>query len=765
MLSENAIKLLKEKNYFKSGESKWEDICSRVSTAIASAETEKDTMEKIKTEIYEAMTNLEFIFSTPCLINADINNPGQLSSCFIISMKDNIESITQCDAEYSKIFQKNGGAGASLSVLRPAKSVVETSNGYAFGVVGAMHKFDFTADLMTKFNLSRKGAIKKDIDDWHPDIYEFIHSKDDTSKLQRMNISIVLSEKFREAVKKNSNWDLKFPDYSSNKEIYDKEWDGDIQLWESKGYPIKIYRTVKARDLFNEMAEAAWKTGEPGFNFLGSMLECNKNKHICSKVASNPCFEFVNIPYSSCNLGSINLTKCIDNNNQFDFDKFKKIVRMAVRWLDNMITINKLPLEKIDNITKGIRAIGLGVMGWADLLFILSIKYNSKSALEFADDLFSIMYDTALETSKELAIEKGEYPLWQGSDWEKENIKVRNSNFISIAPTGTISFIADTTGGIEPLFALVYTRRTYDGTLYYCVNENFKNALEEYEIYSDELVGKIIENHGSCQGIKDIPKNIQEIFVTAHDIKPEDHINMLSTIQKHVDLSISKTINFNNSATKEDIKNIIMMAWENGCRGMTVYRDGSRENQTLSTHTNVITIDNKTQPIFDTIDPVDKDDLGETFGTSIKRKVACGSLHINVFRDSDGNLAEVFINTSRGGICQSNVNAISRLVSLLLRGGIKVDAISNQLKDIKCPACSILRKENKNIGISCADTIGRYLEEKYLQGTVTISEKKIKSKIQKQPKKEDKNKCPNCGEKLRMESGCCICTCGFSKCG
>ena len=765
MLSENAIKILKEKNYFKSGESKWEDICDRVSTAIASAETEEDTVKKIKSEIYEAMTNLEFIFSTPCLINADINNPGQLSSCFIISMKDNIESITQCDAEYSKIFQKNGGAGASLSVLRPAKSVVETSNGYAFGVVGAMHKFDFTADLMTKFNLSRKGAIKKDINDWHPDIYDFIHSKDDTTKLQRMNISVVLSDEFLSAVENNNYWELKFPDYSRDKKTYDVEWDGDINKWESKGYPVKIYKKIKAKELFEEIIECAWTTGEPGFNYIGSMIECNKNKHINTMVGSNPCAEFINIPYSSCNLGSINLVKCIDKNNKFNMDKFIKLVKTAIRWLDNMITINKLPLDKIEYITKGIRPIGLGVMGFADLLFVLNIKYNSKEALDFAKKIFSTMYDTAFQTSRELAEEKGEYPLWIGSEWEKEGIKVRNSNFLSIAPTGTISFIANTTSSIEPLFSLAYTRKTYDGTLYYCVNENFKNALEEYGIYSNELMEKIIENHGSCQGIKDIPKNIQEIFVTAHDIKPEDHVKMLSTIQQYIDLSISKTINFNNTATKEDIKNIVLLAWKNRCRGLTVYRDGSRENQTLSTCSSVTTTENKTQPVFDSIDPVDKDDLGETFGTSIKRKVACGSLHINVFRDSDGNLAEVFINTSRGGICQSNVNAISRLVSLLLRGGIKVDAISSQLKGIKCPACSILRKENKTIGISCADTIGRYLEEKYLQGTVTISEKKIKSKTQKQSKKEDKSKCPNCGEKLRMESGCNICICGFSKCG
>ena len=765
MLSENALNMLKEKKYFRDNESKWEDICERVSSVIASAEDNEHMSIQVKDQIYKAMYNLEFIFSTPCLINANIGNKGQLSSCFILSVKDNIESINQCDAEYSKIFQKNGGAGASLSTLRPARSIVEASNGYAFGVVGAMQKFDYTADLMTKFNPSRKGAIKKDINDWHPDIYDFIHSKDDTSKLQRMNISVILSDKFLNAVENNEDWDLKFPDYSFNKEIYDNEWDGDIEKWEFNKYPIKIYKTIKAKELFKEMCECAWKTGEPGFCYASSMQKCNKNTHITTIVGSNPCFEFVNIPYSSCNLGSINLTKCVKKNKSFDFTKFKNLVEMSVRWLDNMITVNKLPLKKIDEITKGIRSIGLGVMGFADSLFMMGIKYDSIEAYEFSDNLFRNMYNIALETSQCLSKEKGTYPLWDGSEWQKQDIRVRNSNFLSIAPTGSISFIANVSGGIEPVFGLVYSRRTYDGNIYYITNEIFKKALEERDIYSDLLIKKIEENHGSCQGIKDVPKDLQEIFVTAHNITPEEHIKMLSVIQKHVDLSISKTINFDNTATKEDIEYIVLEGWKNGCRGLSIYRDGSRENQTLVVTHNTELVNNKTQSIFDTIEPVNKDDLGETFGTSVKREVACGSLHINVFRDASGNLAEVFINTSRGGICQSNVNAISRLVSLLLRGGMKVDVICDQLKNIKCPACSILRKENKNIGISCSDVIGRYLKEKYLQGTIIIKEKEIKSKSQKQMKKEDKSKCPNCGEKLRMESGCIICSCGFSKCG
>jgi ribonucleoside-diphosphate reductase alpha chain len=320
-------------------------------------------------------------------------------------------------------------------------------------------------------------------------------------------------------------------------------------------------------------------------------------------------------------------------------------------------------------------------------------------------------------------------------------------------------------GGIEPVFGLVHSRRTYDNNLYYVVNDVFKKTLEERYIYSDELMKKIEENHGSCQGIKDIPEDLQKIFITAHDILPKEHVKMLSAIQKHVDLSISKTINFNNSATEEDIKDIVLYGWKNGCRGLAVYRDGSRENQTLSTSKEESNKQKESLFIFDTIDPIEKDDLGETYGTSIKKRVACGNLFIQLFRDGSGNLAEMFINTSKSGICQSNINAISRLVSIGLRSGIKVEYLCDQLIGIKCPACTVLKSKGEKVESSCAEAIGKYIMDKYKQGTVTIKEHKVKSKNNKTIKKEDKNKCPNCGEKLRMESGCIICNCGFSKCG
>lgn len=287
-LNSDAVKLLKEKQYFQDGETTWDDICRRVATAIASTEEDESIREQVYTEIFDALSNTDFIFSTPVLLNASIDKPSNLSSCFVLDTKDSIDAICQTDAELAKIFQKNGGAGLDISVLRPMKSSVGTSKGYAGGPVVFMEKFDHTADQMTKFNPSRKGAIKINLQIWHPQIQDFIHCKDDTSKLNRMNISVSLSNAFMDAVKGDKEWELRFPDYEKCKEVYDAEWDGDLDKWEAKEYPIRVYQKLKARDLLREIATAAWKTGDPGINFQDTMNRDNPNMHLATMVSTNP---------------------------------------------------------------------------------------------------------------------------------------------------------------------------------------------------------------------------------------------------------------------------------------------------------------------------------------------------------------------------------------------------------------------------------------------------------------------------------------------
>ena len=542
--------------------------------------------KKVEKEIKDAMVNMKFIFSSPCLINANPDDSGQYSSCFIIDLRDNVESIFDAAAKMAKIFQKSGGAGvANISVLRPANSRVEKSNGYSCGPVEFMKIYNVIADTMTKANKSKRGALKINMDVWHPDIYEFINCKQKDGELSLMNISVSIYDEFMRAVEENKDWDLIFPDYENmDKDVYDKEWNGDIYTWKEKGYPIKVYRTIKARELKEYIDKASWNTGDPGINYQDTMNKYNMNKHLGIMIYTNPCNEFTNLPWTSCNLGSINLVEYVTEDGGFDFGAFVQQVIKSVRWLDDMITVNKLPLPEIQEMTNLIRPIGLGVMGFGTALYKMKIRYgNNPECISFINKLGMYLRDAAIQASRLLAEDRGVYPAWAGSEWCKQGIKIRNSNLISIAPNGTLSSLAGVSGGIEPEFALLYYRRTNNGNIYYVTNPIFEDTLKELGLYSEELLEKIAKNHGSCQGIEEIPEWVQKVFVTSHDISPEEHVDIVAEFQKYVDLSISKTINFPNNASVDDISNIIHRGWIKGCKGLTVYRDGCRSEQTLST--------------------------------------------------------------------------------------------------------------------------------------------------------------------------------------
>jgi ribonucleoside-diphosphate reductase alpha chain len=757
-ISTNAHNVLMRKGYYKNDEKDWDDICKRVSTAISLGDTENN-MSKIEKDIYDSMNNLEFIFSSPCLLNANKDNPGQLSSCFVVGLKDNIEEICKTDAEFTKIFQRNGGAGTNISVLRPAKSKVENSNGYAGGPLCFMEKFNSTADLMTRNNPTKRGALKINLDIWHPDIIEFINCKNDTSKLTMMNISISIYNDFMEAVKNNKIWKLEFPDIYWNKDIYNEEWDGNLYAWKRKGYPTIVYKVIPAIELFNMIIEQMWKTGEPGINFQTFMNEGNMNKHLGEEVHSNPCNEFINLIYASCNLGSHNLCKMINKDENeiilFNYEKFKKNVRKSVRWMDDMISVNKLPINRIQKMTEKIRPIGMGIMGFGDLLYKLKIPYNSEKAYETAENIIKIMRDTALDSSIELAKERGTYPAWEGSEWDKQNIKIRNSSLLSLAPNGTISIIADVSGGIEPVIALVYNREIATGEKFLFVNETFKQDLINRGLYSDELINRIYNNHGSCQGIREIPEDMQKIYVTSHDISPMDHVKMVGIFQKYVDLSISKTINFNNKVSVNEIKDVVLYAFENKLKGFTVYRDGSRENQTLSTGSSYKNDNELVQKIRS------RKSMGKRLeGSTYVLETACGKFYLTINRDKDNKLVETFINF-KNGLCKATIDGLNRMISYSLRKGCTEEEVAEQLIGIVCPTCSRVKTKNeKEIdGISCPDIIGKILLEEY--NKIHNIEKNKVSSIN-----NNSNKCPQCGSILDHISGCIECKqCGYSKCG
>ena len=720
-ISKDAQNLLQQKRYFQDNEKTWDNICLRVSKNIASAEKDIALQQKYQKIFYNMMSNMIFIPSTPTLLNAG-TKVQQLSSCFIVSIDDNIESIMNTVAECSKIFQKSGGAGFNISKLRPKGSPLKNSGGQAGGVVSFMRIFDRVVEEIKHGN-SRKGALKIDLDDNHPDIFEFIQSKDNTNELNNMNISVSISDKFMESVINDSDWELVFEG--------------------------KVYKKIKARELWNKIISNAWKTGEPGLSFRDTMNRGNPNPHLGEIKSTNPCSEFVNIPYSSCNLGSINLLKFVENEI-FNWNKFKQYIHYSVRFLDNMISVNKLPLSKIQEVTEQIRPIGLGTMGLADAMFALKISMNSRQGLDFIDQLYSFLYQEALEETKKLAEEKGLYPAWKGSKWEEKNIKVRNSSLISIAPNGSIAFLAGVNGGIEPIFSLVYTRRTAENDEYFVVNPILEKELRELELYDNKILEKIINNNGSIRGIKGVPKKLQNYFVTAMDMSPEEHINCLEVISKYVDLSVSKTINLPKYSSIEDVANVYLKAWETGViKGVTVYRDGSREDQILSVRKKE-----------------DKLERGEIKSApeesanskTIKLYSGCGSLWVTLTKDKDGNIDQTFVNRGSQGTCVANQIAVSRLISLALRGGIQVKDIVDQLLSIPtCPSYYGKRQKGEKVskGSSCPSAIGIVLDRYF-------KEKEGNNEIKKDI---GSNLCPDCGEELIMTSSCVSCVfCGFSKC-
>lgn len=1106
-MTDNALNLLK-KNYFKENENCWEDVCKRVCTAIVQAEDERDRTDIYK-YFYSMMTNMEFIPSSPCLMNAGTQSQ-QLSSCFIISIDDNIESIYNAKAEMAKIFQKNGGVGFNISALRPVNSVVQTSKGYSCGAIGFMEEFNLTADIVTRNN-ARKGAIKIDMNDWHPDIFDFISCKDDTTKLTRMNISVSASNKFMNAVKNDSDWDLKFPDYESmDKEIYHSEWHGDIDDWEEKGHPVKIYKTIKARELYNAIMEHAWRTGEPGISFRDIMDADNPNPKLGKISSTNPCSEFCSIPYNSClsgdtllstpdgvkkikdiintntkvlssdgvfrtpeniiykgekptytiklygglsltctkdhklftnngwkelqdidvlqdkikighqypymkddyfdplymmygwqhgdgwynstigitfnypdgdkeakdlllplfikdfdiscsplkddeisyqiqtaktssmnkakelgffegktldkklpstfyewninqqisfirglfsadagvgmstkngiffasssyslvddvqkflstigiecritemfsegrnhpqyrlaitnesarvymssiafihpsknnkfngfnsskqykdrdfekiisieptnkvesvydivnlspnnsfiangiivhncNLGSINLSKFINEDGIFDGERLRDAIYYSVRFLDDMITINQLPLEKIDKVTKSVRSIGLGTMGLADALYMMKITYGDNKSIDVINQLYDFIRKTAKESSTLLAKERGTYPEYKDSVFEEQGVEIRNSNFLSIAPNGSISFIANTSGGLEPNFALVYTRLTNDGTKYHIVNPILEKWLKDNGMYTEEMLNKISDNHGSCLGIKELP----QYFVTAQDVTPSEHVSVVAEIQKYVDLAASKTVNLPNDAKVSDIYEVYMKAWEKGIKGLTVYRDGSRENQTLSTSTNkeVVPKENKEVQIpWGTVIEADDNVIG------LKRKLitGCGSLHCTAFFDPvSGELVETYFSKGSTGGCALFANGLSRTISLLARAGVDINTIVDQLNSCgTCPSYAVrtATKHDTSKGACCPMAIGNALLDMYkeMQDKLFLNEEDDNSEEEiesvapnTKPTQTKKALCPECGEPLVFEGGCNTCkNCGWSKC-
>ncbi len=731
-LSENALRVL-ERRYLKKDKygqviETVEEMFRRVSQAIASAELIYDPKADVRTrqeEFYQLMANLEFLPNSPTLMNAG-RELGQLSACFVLPVEDSMESIFNAVKYTALIHKSGGGTGFSFSRLRPETDRVGSTGGVASGPVSFMRAFDTATDVIKQGGM-RRGANMAILNVDHPDIMNFIMAKDDPTAFTNFNLSVAVTTEFMEAVEAGTDYNLVNP--------RTKEVAGKLNA---------------KKEVFDKIVAMAWKTGDPGIVFIDRINQDNPTPHLGKIESTNPCGEQPLLPYESCNLGSINLVRMLRTTNgttEIDYPKLAETVKVAVRFLDNVIDVNKFPLPEIDDMTKKSRKIGLGVMGFADMLIKRGIPYDSEEALQIAFNVMQFINEEAGKASAELAKERGVFPAFNGSIYDVPGgLRVRNASCTTIAPTGTLSIIAGCSSGIEPLFALSYIHNILDGTQMVEVTPYFEEVAKSEGFYSEELIQQLAAGT-QLHTLEGVPESIKRLFVTAHEISPEWHIKMQAAFQKSTHNAVSKTVNFPQVASEEDIAKAYMMAYQEGLKGITIYRDRSREAQPLST----IQVE-KVEGAG--LTPRKRSKI--TSGITERVTSGCGYIYVTVNSDERG-ICEVFSTLGKAGGCASaQLEATCRLISLALRSGIDVASVVRQLRGIRCP--SIAWEEGKAV-LSCADAIASVLE-KHISGD------------DNKPKLQDyglaKNlagQCPDCGNLLVYQEGCFICpSCGYTKC-
>jgi ribonucleoside-diphosphate reductase alpha chain len=562
-LTENALKVLRTRYLLKNEKGEVvespEEMFRRVARAIASSESlyGEDPLEW-EERFYKVMTDLLFLPNTPTLINAG-KEIGQLAACFVLPVDDSMKSIFDSLKNAALILQSGGGTGFSFSRLRPRSDIVKSTGGIASGPVSFMRIYN-TATEVIKQGGARRGANMGILRVDHPDILEFIRIKRQEEELSNFNISVAITDRFMQALRDDTEYELINP------------------------RSRRVTGRLRAREVFDEIVESAWETGDPGLVFIDRINRDNPTPHIGEIESTNPCGEQPLLPYEACVLGSINLSRVLKEGShalhryEIDWELLSSLVRLAVRFLDDAIDANKYPVPEIERMHKGNRKIGLGVMGWADLLIRLGIRYNSKRAFRLAREVMGFIRNRAREASSELARKRGSFPNFEGSVYDTPEYRsrggLRNATTTTIAPTGTLSIIAGCSSGIEPLFAIAYKRLVLDTELYE-IHPYFLEIARKRGFYSPELIQRI-NRKGNLRGIKEVPGDVKRVFVTALEIPPEDHIEMQAAFQEFTDNAVSKTINLKNRATREDVARAFLLAYEKGCKGITVFRYGSK---------------------------------------------------------------------------------------------------------------------------------------------------------------------------------------------
>ena len=615
---------------------------------------------------YQVMRRLEFLPNSPTLMNAG-RELQQLSACFVLPVEDSLDSIFTKVKQTALIHKSGGGTGFAFSRLRPEGDVVGSTGGVASGPVSFINAFDAATDVV-KQGGTRRGANMGILHVTHPDILSFITSKEDGQHLSNFNISVAVTEDFMRRVEHDQTYDLVNPRTG------------------------RITGQLNAREVFERMTELAWRTGDPGIVFLDRINRDNPNPQLGDIESTNPCGEQPLLPYESCNLGSLNVARMVQYDGDdvaIDWERMSEVIGTAVHMLDSVIDMNDYPIDEIADMSRRTRRIGLGVMGWSDLLIQMGVRYDSDEALELAERVMEFIQRETYRASEALAEARGPFPEWERSAYNRgENPqRMRNSAPVTIAPTGTISIIAGASSGIEPLFALSYVRNVMDNTRLVEGNNYFEAVARNEGFYSEELMEQLAAV-GSLEDL-DVPGWVKEVFRVSHDIDPRWHVKMQGAFQKYTDNAVSKTINFPHDATVDDVAEAYQSAYALGCKGITVYRDGSKAEQVLSTGASEEASEPGTQPAVVEIEVpgprVPRERPRQTRGITERVRTGHGNMYVTVNLDDVGNPFEVFGTMGKAGGCDAALlEAVSRLVSLALRAGIDTGEVTRQLRGITC---------------------------------------------------------------------------------
>ena len=743
-LTENCTRVLRARYLKKGVDGKPietpEDLFRRVARAVALAEerfgVSHERVKEIETQFYRLMVTGEFMPNSPTLMNAG-REMGMLSACFVLPIGDSIDDIFNTVKATALIQRAGGGTGFSFDRLRPTGDFIRSSGGTTSGPISFWRVLSEATNAIQQ-GAFRRGANMGMMTITHPDILKFIEAKQDLGQFTNYNISVKVTDAWMEAYRA----DRDRPHVVINprtKKRYVMRRDLDVAKYQLHDLmPVEAYEALPEKEqpkvwamgeLYDLIIDHAWQTGEPGVIFIDRVNQANPTPHVGEIEATNPCGEQPLLPYEACNLGSVNLGLFAGRDKEgkptYDWEALRSTVRLSTRFLDDIIEINNYPLPEISEMCQGNRKIGLGIMGFADALFKLGVAYNSEDGVAWGERFMKFVNDESHAESEQLAEERGCFPNWEGSSWDVvHHRKMRNACTTTVAPTGTISIIANCSGGVEPLFSLAFFRNVLNGQKLVEVNPIFKKEAQQRGFYSDEMMDRLA-SEGSLAHIKDIPEEVRKTFVCAHDITPEWHVRMQAAFQKHCDSSISKTTNFPHQAKAEDVRKIYDMAYELRCKGITVYRDGCRKGQPMA-----LKKAEKKEAPAPAAAPVQPKPMGKPAKTAailsavrIRQRTAFGHMHVSITVDpKSGRELEVFAQLGKAGdVTMSDLEAICRMVSLFLRAGGSVEHVMDQLEGIGSNL-QLATRDGKvmSLGDALGKTIRKYWNAKKQYGLKAI---------------------------------------------